>query len=150
MKNSASLRLRVRGEVEVWMNRDFLGRGWAFPVGVDSRGGIAMASGQDDIEQSIRIILETSPGERVMRPEFGCGIHDLVFAPNSPSTAGVVAYHVREALGRWEPRIEVESVDVRPDPDRDSVMLIEIRYTIRSTNDRRNLVYPFYRIPEEE
>ncbi len=132
------------------MNKDFLGRGWAFPVSVDSRGGMAMANGQDNIEQSIRIILETSPGERVMRPEFGCGIHDLVFASNSPTTAGVVAYHVQEALGRWEPRIEVESVDVHPDPYRDAVLLIEIRYTIRSTNDHRNLVYPFYRIPEEE
>ena len=132
------------------MNKDFLGRGWAFPVGVDSRGGIGMASGQADIEQSIRIILETAPGERVMRPEFGCGIHNLVFAPNSPTTAGLVAYHVQEALGRWEPRIEVEMVDVHPDQDRDAVLLIEIRYLVRKTNDRRNLVYPFYRIPEEE
>jgi len=132
------------------MDKDFLGRGWAFPVGVDSRGGIAMASGQEDIEQSIRIILETAPGERVMRPEFGCGIHNLVFAPNSPTTAGLVAYHVQEALGRWEPRIEVEAVDVRPDRDRDSLLLIAIRYTVRKTNDHRNLVFPFYRIPEEE
>ena len=132
------------------MAQDFLGKGWAFPVGVDRRGGIAMVSGAEDIEQSIRIILETAPGERVMRPEFGCGIHELVFAPNSPGTAGVVAYHVREALGRWEPRIEVEAVNVHPDPQREAVLLIEIHYTIRSTNDRRNLVYPFYRIPEEE
>ena len=132
------------------MDKDFLGKGWAFPVGVDSRGGIALVHGEDDIEQSIRIILETSPGERVMRPEFGCGIHDLVFAPNSPTTAGLIAYRVREALGRWEPRIEVTGVDVRADPQRDAVLLIEIHYTIRSTNDRRNLVYPFYRIPEEE
>ncbi len=132
------------------MNKDFLGRGWAFPVGVDSRGGIAMAGGQEDIEQSIRVIMETAPGERVMRPEFGCGIHNLVFAPNSPTTAGLVAYHVQEALGRWEPRIKVEAVNVHPDQNRDAVLLIEIRYTVRKTNDRRNLVYPFYRIPEEE
>jgi len=117
---------------------------------VDNRGGIAMATGESDIEQSIRIILETAPGERVMRPEFGCGLHNLVFAPNSPTTAGLVDYHVREALGRWEPRIEVERVDVTPDPMGEAILLIKIHYQIRSTNDRRNLVYPFYRIPEEE
>ena len=132
------------------MERDFLGRGWAFPVGVDHRGGVALTGGEDDIEQSIRVILETAPGERVMRPEFGCGLHRLVFAPNSPTTAGLVAYHVREALGRWEPRIDVERVEVNPDPQHEAVLMIDIRYRIRSTNDRRNLVYPFYRIPEEE
>jgi phage baseplate assembly protein W len=132
------------------MEADFLGRGWAFPIGVNHRGGIALAPGESDIEQSIRIILETAPGERVMRPEFGCGLHRLVFAPNSPTTAGLVAYHVREALGRWEPRVDIENVDVSADPHRDAVLLIEIQYRIRSTNDRRNLVYPFYRIPEEE
>lgn len=132
------------------MEADFLGRGWAFPVGVDHRGGIATTAGQTDIDQAIRIILGTTPGERVMRPEFGCGLHNFVFAPNSPTTAGLVSYHVREALGRWEPRIEVERVEVTPDPRNEAVLLIEIRYRIRSTNDARNLVYPFYRIPEEE
>lgn len=132
------------------MEGDFLGRGWAFPVGVNHRGGIETVSAEADIEQSIRIILETAPGERVMRPEFGCGLHNLVFAPNSPATAGLVAYHVQEALGRWEPRIEVEEIQVAPDPRRPAVLLIEVRYRIRSTNDVRNLVYPFYRIPEEE
>ncbi len=132
------------------MEGDFLGRGWAFPLGVDHRGGIATAAAHADIEQAIRIIMETVPGERVMRPEFGCGLHRLVFAPNSPTTAGLVAYYVREALGRWEPRIEVEQVDVAPDPKHEAALLIDIRYRVRSTNDRRNLVYPFYRIPEEE
>lgn len=132
------------------MEGDFLGRGWAFPISVNHRGGIALAPGEPDIEQSIRIILETAPGERVMRPEFGCGLHRLVFAPNSPTTAGLVAYHVREAVGRWEPRVDVENIDVRADPHRDAVLLIDIQYRIRSTNDRRNLVYPFYRVPEEE
>ncbi len=132
------------------MTQNFLGRGWRFPVGVDARGGIGTAAGSDDIEQAIRIILETSPGERVMRPEFGCGLHDLVFAPNSPTTAGLVDFHVREALGRWEPRIEVDDVVVRPDPQNRAVLLINIRYRLRATNDERNLVYPFYRIPEEE
>jgi phage baseplate assembly protein W len=132
------------------MEGDFLGRGWAFPLRVDPRGGIKMSTGAADIEEAIRVILETAPGERVMRPAFGCGLHRLVFAPNSPTTAGLVAYHVREALGRWEPRIEVERVDVAPDPQREAVLLIDITYRVRSTNDRRNLVYPFYRIPEEE
>jgi len=132
------------------MEGDFLGRGWAFLVGVNHRGGIATVGGEADIEQAIRVILETAPGERVMRPEFGCGLHRLVFAPNSPTTAGLVAFHVREALGRWEPRVEVEQVDVSPDPQRDAVLFIQIRYRVRSTNDLRNLVYPFYRIPEEE
>lgn len=132
------------------MEGDFLGRGWAFPLGVDHRGGVALSAGEADIEQSIRIILETAPGERVMRPEFGCGLHRLVFAPNSPTMADLVSYHIREALGRWEPRIEVERVDVAPDPQRDAVLQISILYRIRSTNDLRNLVYPFYRIPEEE
>jgi len=132
------------------MEGDFLGRGWAFPLGVDHRGGIKMSTGAPDIEQAIRIILETAPGERVMRPAFGCGLHRLVFAPNSPTTAGLVAYHVREALGRWEPRIEVERIDVSPDLQREAVLMIDIHYRVRSTNDRRNLVYPFYRIPEEE
>ncbi len=132
------------------MEGDFLGRGWAFPIDVDHRGGIETVAAEADIEQSIRIILETAPGERVMRPEFGCGLHNLVFAPNSPATAGLVAYHVQEALGRWEPRIEVEEIQVAPDARRPAVLLIDIRYRIRSTNDVRNLVYPFYRIPEEE
>jgi hypothetical protein len=129
---------------------DFLGRGWRFPVGVDSRGGIAMTEGVEDIERAMRVILETAPGERVMRPEFGCGLHEVVFAPNSPSTAGLIDYHVREALGRWEPRVEVLEVTVAPDERRSAVLLITVRYRVRATNDERNLVYPFYRIPEEE
>jgi hypothetical protein len=129
---------------------DFLGRGWRFPVGVDSRGGMAMTEGVEDIERAMRVILETAPGERVMRPEFGCGLHEVVFAPNSPSTAGLIDYHVREALGRWEPRVEVLEVTVAPDERRSAVLLITVRYRVRATNDERNLVYPFYRIPEEE
>ena len=132
------------------MIQDFLGRGWAFPVRPNGRGGVTMVDGETDIEQSIRIILGTVPGERVMRPKFGCELHRLVFAPNSPTTEGLADYYIRDALGRWEPRIQVERVDVEPDPGEDGVLLIKIHYTIRSTNDTRNLVYPFYRIPEEE
>jgi phage baseplate assembly protein W len=130
--------------------RSFLGQGWQFPVGVNVRGGIAMTRGERDIEASILVILATSKGERVMRPEFGSSLHDFVFAPNNPTTHGLLAYHVQEALARWEPRIEVQEVDVQPDPDEPSRVLISIRYEVRSSNDERNLVFPFYLVPMEE
>src|SRR5881392_1818175 len=89
---------------------DFLGVGWAFPVQVDARGRIALARHERDIEEAIRLILLTPPGQRVMRPEFGCRVHDLIFAPNDATTAGLAAYYVEEALGMWEPRIRVQEV----------------------------------------
>lgn len=127
---------------------DVLGAGWAFPVDVDGRGGIRLARGAEDVEQAIRLILGTVPGERRMRPEFGCGIHQFVFAPMDATTFGMICYYVTEALGRWEPRIEVNDVHVRRDPTADACLLIEVDYTLRATNDERNLVYPFYTIPE--
>ena len=129
---------------------DFLGQGWRFPLAVDGTGRVSMAPGERDIEESIKTILRTSKGERVMRPEFGSSIHDFVFAPNNATTSGLLAYHTREALIRWEPRIEVTEVDVQPDPLEPSQVRIEIGYTIKATNDARNLVYPFYLIPREE
>jgi len=128
----------------------FLGAGWADPLSVDGRGGIALMSGETAIERSIRTILGTSRGERRMRPNFGCGIHDLAFAPNDATTAGLIQLQVMEALGWWEPRIDVRETDVAPDPDDPSVMLIQIHYVIRATNADRNLVYPFYLIPGED
>ncbi len=128
----------------------YLGQGWSFPLGVDGAGRISMSRGGKDIEQSIMIILGTSKGERVMRPEFGSSIHDYVFAPNNATTHGLLAYHVRDALSFWEPRIEVDDVDVRPDDMNPSRVLINILYTVKSTNDNRNLVYPYYLIPLEE
>lgn len=130
--------------------RKFLGVGWRFPIDVDGRGGIALARGDGDIEESVILILSTAKGERVMRPEFGSSIHDFVFAPNNATTAGLLSYHVQEALTRWEPRIEVTAIDVRPDPLEASRVLIDIQYVVRATNDERNLVYPFYLIPREE
>jgi len=130
--------------------RSFLGRGWHFPPRVDPRGGIATTSHQTDIEQSIMIILSTAKGERVMRPDFGSGIHDFVFAPNNMTTAGLLSYHVRESLLRWEPRIDVTNVSVHPDVTDLSRLLINIWYEVKATNDQRNLVYPFYLIPSEE
>lgn len=129
--------------------RDFLGSGWSVPFGVDGRGGISLVSGDRAIERSILTILSTARGERRMRPQFGCGIHDLVFAPNDPTTAGLIHSQVLEALGWWEPRIIVQDVDVHPSIDEDGLLLIDIRYTVKATNADRNLVYPFYLIPGE-
>ena len=128
---------------------DLLGTGWAFPVGVDVHGRIALARRERDIEQAMAMILLTAKGQRVLRPEFGCRIHDLIFAPNNATTAGLVAYYVEEALGMWEPRISVRAVDVEPDESLPERLLITIRYQIRATLDSRTLVFPFYRIPEE-
>jgi phage baseplate assembly protein W len=125
------------------MAESFLGRGWRLPVGVD-RGRIAMVSDEESVRQSIWMILSTAPGERVMRPDFGCGLADLVFAPNTPGTAGQAMSAVREALIRWEPRIDVLEVDAQPDPTAPNLLLIAVSYRVRSTNNRFNLVYPFY------
>ena len=129
--------------------RDFLGSGWAFPVSVDQRGRIALASQETDIEQSIRIILLTPKGQRMMRPDFGCHIHELVFAQNDGTTAGLAAHYVTEALNMWEPRIRVLGVRAAPDGADASRLLIEIDYEVKATLDRRSLVFPFYTIPGE-
>lgn len=128
-----------------------IGRGWSFPLGVDVTGGIKLSRNEPEIEESITIILGTSPGERVMRPAFGCRIHELVFAPNTAETVGLARRYVEEALGMWEPRINVEEVVVGLDPaeaDRGR-MNIGVRYTVRGTKDARSLVYPFYLIEPE-
>jgi hypothetical protein len=124
-----------------------LGTGWGFPLRIDGRGGMALSQHENDIEESIGIILGTAKGERRMRPDFGCEIHDLVFAPNNANTWGLAAYYVEDALGWWEPRIEVIDVDTQLDPDDSGKLLITIYYRIKATNDERNLVYPFYLIP---
>jgi len=129
--------------------RDFVGRGWAFPMGVGPRGGIAMLSGDEDVDAALRLILSTAPGERVMRPDFGCGIWDLLFAPVEPNTLGLMVQAVREAVGRWEPRVTVDNVVAGPDAGDPSRVLIRVDYRIRATNARHNLVYPFYVIPKE-
>jgi phage baseplate assembly protein W len=124
---------------------DFLGRGWSFPVALDAGGQIAKtADPEQGIRQSIWTILSTAPGERVMRSEFGCGIHDLVFGVNDARTAGAVTAAVRTALALWEPRIDVLDVYAAPDAAHPNLLLVEINYQVRSTNSRFNLVYPFY------
>lgn len=128
----------------------FLGTGLAFPLSVDRRGAVALVSGEEDVAQAIRIILATAPGERPMRPEFGCGIHDYVFDVIDAETLGRMKQEIERALRRWEPRIEL--VDVQFDLDEHSGGRLEIQldYRIRDTNGVRNLVYPFYLIPAEE
>jgi phage baseplate assembly protein W len=128
---------------------DFLGAGWSFPVGVDARGRIAIARREQDVEQAIKIILMTPKGQRVMRPEFGCQIHELIFAPNNGRTMGLAAHYVSQALDMWEPRIRVLDVCASADPRHSERLLIEIDYEILATHDRRSLVVPFYTIPEE-
>ena len=122
---------------------DFLGKGWRFPVSVANRCIVA-SEGEEKIRESILIILGTSKGERVMRPEFGCSINDLVFEVNNTATTTLVAFHVKEALLKWEPRIEVLDVFVSPDKEKRHQLNIEIDYEVKLTNTKANLVYPFY------
>ncbi len=129
------------------MSEEFIGRGWAFPLRTDTTGSIALVSRERELEEAIRLILSTSPGERPMRPEFGCRIHEYVFSSADGGTASAIAAEVKSALRRWEPRIDVEDVQVTFDVRDPTVMYIDIRYSIRRTNDRRNLVFPFYLIP---
>ena len=130
--------------------KDFVGTGWAFPLRTDATGSIALVGGDREIVESIRLILATAPGERPMRPEFGCAVHDLVFAPADAATAGRIAYEVRAALERWEPRIALTDVIVQFDTGEGGKLLIDVRYTLRGSNDPRNLVFPFYVIPTHE
>jgi phage baseplate assembly protein W len=124
--------------------RDFLGTGWSYPVQTDQQGNIEMTEREANIERSVRIILGTAKGERVMRPEFGCEIHDQVFSSLSPATLNRIEESVRSALVRWEPRIDVEDVDATPDTRNPNKVLVEIDYWVQSTNSRSNMVYPFY------
>jgi phage baseplate assembly protein W len=128
---------------------DFLGSGWTFPVQTDDSGGIGLSSRERDIAEAIRIILLTPKGERVMRPEFGCQIHTLIFAPNDSTTVGLACYYVSESLAMWEPRIRVLDITPRLESSTPERLDIEIHYEIKATHDRRSLVFPFYRIPGE-
>lgn len=127
----------------------FVGRGIAFPLRIGPTGGLALVDGHQEILESIRLILGTAPGERPMRPDFGCAIHEYVFAPADDTTATLIASEVRRALGRWEPRIDLLGVDVtRPESEND-LMLIDVTYALKESNDPRNLVFPFYTLPSE-
>ena len=142
------------------MESDFLGKGWTFPVqfvpktkatGQDAdasetatTGSIKLARHEEAVRQSIRMILGTARGERLMRPDFGCSLHDLVFSTNSAIAIGQVISAVQESLIQWEPRIDVLEVTATPDANEPSRLLIDVRYQVRTTNNRFNLVYPFY------
>jgi uncharacterized protein len=125
--------------------KDFLGRGWAMPVALDPRTGhVADVEYEDDIRQSMLIILETAPGERVMRPNFGCGIHELVFTALDSTTIQQIRSTVEEALRRCEARIDVLGVTVLDPPTIEGRLEVEIEYRVRKTNQVGNLVFPFY------
>ena len=127
----------------------FIGRGFTWPLGVDHTGAIALSTGVADLDSSIALVLMTAPGERLMRPQFGCRIWELLFEPVTGNLLGLIAEAVRDALAQWEPRIVVDEVKPEPDPDNHALVRINVSYRVRSTNDRRNLVYPFYVIPHD-
>jgi uncharacterized protein len=129
---------------------EILGSGLAFPLNIDPHGAIALARGEEDVDQAIALILSTAPGERPMRPEFGCQVHDFIFDTLDAATVGKMESAIRAALDRWEPRIEVERVEFDLTRSGDGEVLSTISYRLRATNNKRNLVYPFYVIPAEE
>jgi phage baseplate assembly protein W len=141
--------LPMRPEGPVDYGASFVGRGFSWPMEVDHTGSIRLTTSVEDIERSMRIILMTAPGERVMRPRFGCEIWDLVFEPVTQGLFGLIANAVFEALGQWEPRVEVDTVTPVEDPDDSSLVQVNVSYRMRDTNDPRNLVFPFYVIPHE-
>ena len=131
-------------------DREYIGQGLAFPLQINPRGALAIASGERDIEQAIRVILGTMIGERVRRPEFGCRIHELVFAPHNAATEGLAVLYVKQALNRWEPRIDVTGVEIDTDPQNDGALLVLIKYRVKDTHNERSIVYPFYLSGERE
>lgn len=128
---------------------DFIGSGWAFPLRISPSGGIALVRRERELEEAMTLILMTYPGERPMRPEFGCRLRDYVFRGASDDVAAALSAEVQTSLIRWEPRVDIERVDVTPDPHDRGLLYIDVQYTPKATNDRRNLVFPFYTIPED-
>ena len=129
---------------------EIIGTGVAFPLRVDRRGGVALSRDNDDVQEAIALILGTAPGERPMRPEFGCGVHNYIFESVDAYALGRIEYEILVALDRWEPRIEVLAIEFDLSNSDRGELMIDITYQLRATNDIRNLVYPFYVIPEEE
>ena len=131
-------------------DRDFLGKGWRFPVAINLTGGVSSSAFEENIRESIFVIIGTAPGERIKRPEFGCQIHELMFAPNNATTAALAAHYCEEALLKWEPRVQNLVVDAVPAADQPNRLDIRISYQVIYTNEQRNMVYPFYlRQPDE-
>jgi phage baseplate assembly protein W len=121
-----------------------LGAGWKFPVRINGRGGFSLSRAEQDVAEAIWIVVSTARGERLMEPEFGCGIHDYVFASNDAPTRAAIAYEVQSALVRFEPRIDVLDVRAEEDPTRQNLLLVTIDYRIRANNAFHNVVYPFF------
>jgi hypothetical protein len=132
------------------VNRSFLGKGISFALGTDAHGGLAMSAYDDNIEECIRIVLGTAPGERLYRPMFGSRIHDLVFAPNNAHTRSLASFYAREALLKWEPRIDDIEVEAYGRADAPNTIRLEISYAVRATNSHFNMVYPFFLRREED
>ena len=130
--------------------KTFLGTGLSFPLRTDARGKITLTSGGQDIAEAIRIILSTRPGERVMRPTFGCRAHELLFEPRSPTTISLLQEYVYEALRMWEPRINLLHVNVSVDHGDMGALVAEIEYEIKATHDTRSIVHPFFIENESE
>jgi phage baseplate assembly protein W len=124
-------------------NIDFLGRGWKYPISIEN-GKIAFSEGEDSIRESILIILGTGKGERIMRPDFGCEINERIFSPNDTQTVTLLEFDIKEALMKWEQRIEVLDVNSYPDEGDKNKINITIEYLVKTTNTKNNLVYPFY------
>ncbi|GAA2976953.1 GPW/gp25 family protein [Streptomyces lactacystinicus] len=128
---------------------DIIGAGWSHPARLTPSGTVALASGARDVEEAIGIILRTVPGERPLRPQFGCDLYRLLFAPLDAGTVARAEHAVRTALDRWEPRITVEDLGFATDSEREGVLYIDVHYRLRATNEPRNLVFPFYTLPQE-
>jgi Bacteriophage baseplate protein W len=126
------------------MSKRFLGRGWSFPIEVDASGKVQFSESEQKVQESVLIILGTARGERVMRPDFGSRLHELVFAPINSSTKSLIAHYATEALVQWEARIDVLRVAVREELSSEGKVLVDVEYRVRSTNSIFNLVYPFY------
>lgn len=131
-------------------DRDFLGKGLRFPVSVNLNGGVSSSALEENVRQCIFIILGTAPGERLNRPEFGCQIHDLMFAPNNQLTAAMAAVYCEESIYKFEPRVQEVRCQAQPNPDEPNRLDIRIEYVIAGKNNKRNLVFPFYLKTEDE
>ncbi|MEW2275507.1 baseplate protein [Streptomyces sp. SID685] len=132
------------------MSDDFTGTGWAFPLAAGDNRAIRMVTGNALLEQSMRLILTTYPGERPMRPKFGSRLRDYVFAGTDPATLNEVNREVTYSLGACEPRVDIKAVRVEPDPDDSALVRIQISYAEKGTNDFRNMVFPFYTLPDDD
>jgi len=131
------------------MAQSFLGTGWRFPIFPDATGCLGYTKDDANVEQSLHILLLTQMGERVMRPDYGCELHRLIFSPNDNTTSGLAIHYVRQALDRWEPRISVTAITFDRAEDELGTLLVDIGYELRSSSSPRNLIYPFYLVPAE-